>query len=516
MKIVCHGAPMTQPNILFVQADQLSGLALGAAGHPVVQTPHIDRLAAEGVMFDSAHCPFPLCGPSRFSMLSGQLASRIGAYDNGAELPASVPTFAHYLRARGYATCLIGKMHFVGPDQLHGFEERLTSDIYPSDFYWTDHTRTQTDETASDARGVMDSGVCERSVQLDHDELVMFRAEQKLFDLARSGDERPFLLAVSLIHPHDPFYCTPEYWDRYDGVDIPLPRVGRLPVADQDPLTAYICRRHQLNQDFDPDALRRARRGYYGAVSYIDDQVGRLRALLERLGLAENTVIVFTSDHGESLGERGLWYKRNHFEASIRVPLIVHAPGRFAPARRAEHVSLVDLLPTLLALAGDADGRDLAEPVDGRSLLGLIDGSEAAWDNVAYAEVMSDGLEAPVFMVRRDRFKLIAGPAHPPMLVDPVADPDETDDLAADPAHAGTVSALLDELNETWNAEAVSADLDRSVARRMLIRRAFENGPPPVWDFEATTGEEGRWCRGGGNYNDWAYSVLKPKDWPKG
>lgn len=514
MNFVCHGSTMSQPNILFIQADQLSGLALGAAGHPIVQTPHMDRLAADGVMFDSAHCPFPLCGPSRFSMMTGHLASRIGAYDNGSELPASVPTFAHYLRARGYATCLIGKMHFVGPDQLHGFEERLTSDIYPSDFYWTDHNKVQTKETASDARGVLESGVCERSVQLDHDELVMFRAEQKLFDLARSGDDRPFLLAVSLIHPHDPFYCTPEYWERYEGVDIPLPRVGRLAEDDQDSLTRYICRRHNLNQDFGPEDLRRARRGYYGAVSYIDDQVGRLRALIERLGFADDTIIVVTSDHGESLGERGLWYKRNHFEASIRVPLIVHAPGRFSPARRGENVSLVDLLPTLLAMAGDRDGADLIEPIDGRSLMGLIDGSDDTWDNVAYAEVMSDGLPQPVFMVRRDGLKLIIGPDQPAQLFDPVADPDEMTDLADDPAHAEAKAAMIAEYERVWDTEAIAAGIEHSVARRMLIRAAFDNGPAPVWDFEATTGEDGRWCRGGGDYNAWAYSVLKPRATP--
>jgi len=228
--VLCHILAMKQPNILFIQADQLSAEALGVDGHPFAKTPHIDRLAREGVMFKNAYCPFPLCGPSRFAMMTGRLASRIGAYDNAAELPASVPTVAHYLRARGYATTLIGKMHFVGPDQLHGYEERLTSDIYPSDFYWTDHNKKQTKETASDSRGVLKSGICERSVQLDYDEQSMFRAQQKLYDIARGSDERPFFLTVSLIHPHDPFYCTRDYWDRYDGVDIGLPTVGRIPL----------------------------------------------------------------------------------------------------------------------------------------------------------------------------------------------------------------------------------------------------------------------------------------------
>jgi choline-sulfatase len=503
---------MTQPNILFIQADQLSGQALGADGHPVIKTPHIDRLAAEGVMFKNAYSPFPLCGPSRFAMMTGRMASSIGAYDNAAELTASIPTFAHYLRARGYGTTLIGKMHFVGPDQLHGFEERLTSDIYPSDFYWTDHKKTQTKETASDARGVIEAGLCERSVQLDHDELVMFRAQQKLYDLARGSDDRPFLMAVSLIHPHDPYYCTREYWDLYEDEDIPLPTVGRIAPENQDPLSAYIAQRHALNQDFDPEVIRRARRGYYGAVSYIDAQVGTLRALLERLGLAENTIIVLTSDHGESLGERGLWYKRNHFEASVRVPLIFHAPGRIAPGVRQQNVSLIDLLPTLQAFAGDGNGADLAEPIDGRSLAELIQSPDANWDDVAYSEVMSDGLEAPVFMIRRDRFKAIFGPLHPPLLFDLAADPDEVNNLADAPDHADTINALLTEGARVWDADAIQTGLELSVRRRNLIALAQNNGTPPDWNFHATTGEEGRWCRGGSDYNAWAYSVLKKSE----
>ena len=127
----------SKPNILLIQADQLAAPALSAYGHPLVKTPHIDELADSGVVFENTYCNFPLCAPSRFSMMSGRLASEIGAFDNGAEFEASIPTMAHYLRLAGYRTTLAGKMHFVGPDQLHGFEERLTTDVYPSDFSWT-------------------------------------------------------------------------------------------------------------------------------------------------------------------------------------------------------------------------------------------------------------------------------------------------------------------------------------------------------------------------------------------
>ena len=160
------------PNFLIIQADQLSANALSAYGNSVTRTPHIDALGEAGTVFRNAYCPVPLCGPSRMAMMSGQLASRVRAYDNAAEFVSEIPTFAHYLRARGYRTSLSGKMHFVGADQLHGFEQRLTTDIYPGDFYWTENLETRTQKTKSDARGVTLSGVCKRNVQLDYDEIV--------------------------------------------------------------------------------------------------------------------------------------------------------------------------------------------------------------------------------------------------------------------------------------------------------------------------------------------------------
>ena len=153
------------PNILFIHTDQLSAEMLGAYGNKIASTPHIDALAERGVVFDSAYCNFPLCAPSRFSMLAGQLNSKIAAYDNAAEFPSSIPTFAHYLRWMGYQTCLIGKMHFIGADQLHGFEERRTTDIYPSDFAWTGDWTDLQAKHANNATSFTEAGVCLRNVQ---------------------------------------------------------------------------------------------------------------------------------------------------------------------------------------------------------------------------------------------------------------------------------------------------------------------------------------------------------------
>lgn len=210
---------MRPVNFLIVQADQMSGLSLGCMGHPVVQSPNIDALAERGVVFDSAYCNSPLCAPSRYSMMSGQLNSRIGAYDNAAYFPANVPTFAHVLRAMGYLTCLSGKMHFVGPDQLHGFEERLTTDIYPADFAWTpnwDKSDERIDWWYHNLLSVKQAGVAAITNQLEYDDEVGARALSRLYGLARTERERPFALMASFTHPHDPYATRQQYWDLYD------------------------------------------------------------------------------------------------------------------------------------------------------------------------------------------------------------------------------------------------------------------------------------------------------------
>lgn len=224
------------PNILLLMADQLAAPALPIYGHKGVKAPHLSRLAERSVVFDSAYCNFPICAPSRFSMLSGRLPHAIEAYDNAAEFPASIPTMAHHLAALGYRTILCGKMHFIGPDQLHGFEERLTTDIYPSDFSWTpDFLKGPEDRpTGLSMRPILEAGPCVRSLQIDFDEEVEYRGVQRLYDLAREPHDRPFFLTVSFTHPHPPFVTGEEHWSRYRDADIDMPEVAPIALEDLD------------------------------------------------------------------------------------------------------------------------------------------------------------------------------------------------------------------------------------------------------------------------------------------
>ena len=212
-------------------ADQLAPQFTATYGHPIVQTPHLDALAARGMRFDAAYTNSPLCAPARFSFMAGQLITKIKAYDNAAEFPASIPTFAHYLRQVGYRTCLSGKMHFVGPDQLHGFEDRLTTDVYPSDHAWTpnwDESDERIDKWYHNMDSVKEAGSAATTFQLEYDEEVAFTAKRRIFDYAKYQDT-PFAMVVSFIHPHDPYVARPEFWDRYEGVEIDLPT---SPIAE--------------------------------------------------------------------------------------------------------------------------------------------------------------------------------------------------------------------------------------------------------------------------------------------
>ena len=384
-----------QPDILFIQADQLKPQVLPGYGGKAV-TPHLDRLCAEGVVFENAYCNFPLCAPSRFSMLAGMLPSRVRAFDNGAELSAATPTMAHYLRLAGYHTTLSGKQHFVGPDMLHGFHERLVPELYPTDFHWTPSWDEVRMDSNNDSSGVTRSGVCVRSMQMDHDETVLFRAVSRLHDFSRRPDRRPFFLLASFTHPHEPYFALRRHWERYRHEDVPMPATPLLPEPERDRHSRRMLAHHGLLEgDITRDHVRTARHAYLANCSYLDEMIGRLLDTLEATGLSRTTVVLVTSDHGDMLGERGMWFKKHFFDHAARVPLIIHAPSRFAAARRSENVSLVDLLPTLCDLARISVAERAPRPPDGASLVPLCEDPAAARDAPVFAEITSEGGAVP-------------------------------------------------------------------------------------------------------------------------
>ena len=491
---------MSRPNILVIQADQLTAMVLPMYGKPGVVTPNLSRLADRGVTFVNAYCNNPVCAPSRASMLTGRMSSAIGAYDNAAEFPSATPTLAHYLRRLGYRTCLSGKMHFIGADQLHGFEERLTTDIYPSDYGWTADW-TKTDEPYSPSRmslrSVVEAGLCERNLQIDYDEHVAYHAEQWLFDQARDADPRPFLLWASFTHPHNPFITTKAFWDLYDHDEIDLPRVPFIPFAQRDPWSQrYALTIRADEHDISEENLRTARHAYYAMTSYFDSLVGRLLGVLERTGAADRTVVFVVADHGEMMGERGSWFKFQPFEWSVRVPMIASGPGVGHGLREEKAVSLLDLLPTFVDLASDGKGVDPIDPLDGASLAGMLLGDASGREDTTRIEFLGEGVCAPACILLRDGFKYVHCRTDPPMLFDLKRDPDELVNLAGRTEHAKRQQAMHAEVLARWDVEAIERDVLASQRRRLFAQEALLQGKWSAWDYQPLNDASRQFVRG--------------------
>ncbi|MEM7275451.1 MAG: choline-sulfatase [Actinomycetota bacterium] len=494
-----------QPNILLVMADQLAAPFLSPWGGPAL-TPNVDRLADEGVVFDTTYSNSPLCAPARFAFLAGRRNSRIGAYDNASEFAATIPTFVHHLRAAGYQTCLVGKMHFVGPDQLHGYEERLTTDIYPADFGWTPDWNDpdgRFDWWFHNLDSVTNAGVADATNQLDYDDEVGFRTVAKLRDLARTSDQRPWFLTASFTHPHDPYVARAEQWNRYDHDAIPMPAVDAIPEDQLDPHSARL--RHVIaadTTDVTPDQVRAARHAYLANCSYVDDQLGRILATLDQHGLADDTIVIFTADHGDLLGERGLWYKMSFFDHASRVPLIVRAPDRFAPRRVETLTGLLDLAPTLIDL-GRPDGVRPEDDLDGHSLLPQLDGDEDP-DRTVVGEYLGEGAVAPILMIRRGPHKYVWSEPDGAQLFDLAADPMELTNLAVGPTTelATTAAAFRAEIDRRWDPAALRDQVLANQHERRVVDRALRQGRYTPWDHQPRTDASQQFMRNHLDLND--------------
>ncbi len=472
-----------KPNILLIMADQLAHSALSAYGHKLVQTPHLDRLAREGCVFENFYSSSPLCAPARATVMNGLLPSRTGVYDNAAEFPSAIPTWAHYLRLQGYHTCLSGKMHFVGPDQLHGLEERLTTDIYPADFGWTPDWRLKQERIDwwyHNMTSVLQPGIAEITNQLEFDDEVAFQAVRKIYDYARYTPDKPFAMLVSFTHPHDPYAARKKFWDKYRDEDIDLPRVARISPNELDPHSRRLYDVSAMDDYKVNEAdIRAARHGYYSNISYVDDLVGQLIDSLEKTNTLQNTIIIFTSDHGDFLGERGLWYKMSYLEPSAHVPFIVWGKG-VKPRRVAEPSTLADLLPTLVAIATDSKP-NLARDVDGRSLLPLLKGATENPEATAWGEYLAEGTIAPMYMLRRGDWKFIHTPVDPDQLFNLKSDPNELNNLASSHPLAKSLRA---EIETKFDIPRIHRDVLESQKSRLMLFEAMKKGKNFPWDFQ--------------------------------
>lgn len=473
---------MTQPNILIFMVDQLNGTLFPDGPAAWLHAPNLKKLATRATRFANAYTASPLCAPARASFMSGLLPSRSRVYDNAAEFAADIPTYAHHLRRVGYRTSLSGKMHFVGPDQLHGFEERLTTDIYPADFGWTpDYRRPgeRIDWWYHNLGSVTGAGVAEITNQLEFDDEVAHHAVQKVYDLARAAESRPWCLTVSFTHPHDPYVARRKYWDLYEDCAHLLPKVPAMAYEDHDAHSQRILDANDWRSfELSTADIQRARRAYFANISYLDDKIGEVMAALEATG--QEAVILFLSDHGDMLGERGLWFKMSFFEGSARVPLMIAAPA-MAPGLVTDPVSTIDICPTLCEFAG-ADMSQVRPWTEGQSLIPL--GQGAARTASVAMEYAAEASSAPLVGLRMRRWKYIRCQLDPEQLFDLQADPHELTNLAADPAHAAVLAQCRAEADARWDLAAYDAAIRESQARRHVVYAALRQGGYYPWDYQ--------------------------------
>jgi choline-sulfatase len=484
-----------RPNILIIMVDQLNGTLFPDGPTDWLHAPHLKRLAARSTRFRNSYTASPLCAPGRASFMTGQLPSRTGVYDNAAEFASSIPTYAHHLRRAGYHTCLSGKMHFVGPDQLHGFEERLTTDIYPPDFGWTPDYRKPGERIEwwyHNMGSVTGAGVAEITNQMEYDDEVAYHATRKIYDLGRGHDARPWCLTVSFTHPHDPYVARRKYWDLYEDCAHLMPEVAPIPYDRHDPHARRLFDANDWRSyDITDDHVARARRAYFANISYLDDKVGQMMEALEGTRQTDDTIILFVSDHGDMLGERGLWFKMCFFEGSARVPLMIASP-QMEPGRIDVPVSTIDICSTLCDLAG-VSMDEVREWTDGETLVPLGQGGERTAP--VAMEYAAEGSEAPLVSLRQGRWKYNRCTLDPDQLFDLDADPHELTNLAPDPAHQDVLAGFRAMADARWDLARFDAEVRQSQARRWIVYEALRNGSYFPWDFQPLQKASERYMR---------------------
>lgn len=475
-------------NLLFISSDQHARRVAGCYGDGIVATPNLDRIAAEGVAFDAAYCPSPICTPSRMAMLTARRPHRQSCWTNDDALDPAIPTWPHALGAAGKRPALIGRLHALGPDQLHGYAERQVGEHSPN---WPGVARHDLGPLAGandpDPRALSASGAGFCAYQAK-DEAVTQAAVAWLRDVApERAAADGFALTVGYMLPHPPYVAEPEAFARYAG-RVPPPRLA--PPAQEHPFHAW-WRRDRGIAEVEPDAAARARAAYWALVDRLDAMIGRLLAALEQTGLLDDTLVVYASDHGDHLGERGLWWKHSFFEESVAVPLLMRLPGVLpAGERRGRVVDLCDLAMTML----EALGAPAPPGADGRSFWRVARDGGAPWIDEAFSEYCTDavpdwtgGRAVRQRMIRSGRWKLVFYDGEPPQLFDLEADPDEAEDLAGAPAAAAIRETLLRRVLDGWNPDDIRRRMEARRREKDLIGRWARAVRPPdahLWSVD--------------------------------
>ncbi len=477
---------MQPANLLIILSDEHNPRVLGCSGHPLIKTPNLDRLAGGGTRFTAAYTNCPICVPARAAFATGQYVHKIRCWDNAIAYDGHVPSWGHRLMEQGHRVSSIGKLHYASSDpRRNGFDE----EILPLHIV----------NGVGDLLGLIRDGLPRRPGSLklgpeagpgesEYTRYDRSIAEETCGWLERAARERsgkPWVLYVGFVSPHFPLIAPPEFYHLYPEDRVPWPDMYGAAERPHHPFTDAMRTCMCFDEPFDPAMVRRALAAYFGLVTFLDDNIGKILRALDETGLAGNTRVVYSSDHGDNLGTRGMWGKSTMYEESAGIPLIMTGPNIPAGSVCATPVTLVDAFPAIIQGAGlRRDPRDADLP--GSSWLEIAQGRVP--QRTILSEYHAAGAPCGSYMIRRGAFKYIHYVAMPPMLFDLERDPRERVDLGRDPRYAKDVAECEAELRKILDPEAVDrlAKVDQQAkiaehgGREAILKKGtFRYSPPP-------------------------------------
>jgi len=461
---------MKPQNLLILFSDEHNPKVLGAAGHPFISTPHLDALAARGTRFTQASTPCPICVPARAALATGRYNHEIGYWDNADAYEGAVPSWHHALRKSGHQVVSIGKLHFrghLGDD--HGFsEERIAMHIVDGKGDLLALNRSPDAPPRGGAKKMIGMAGPGESDYTRYDRDIAAHAQIWLREEAPKYADKPWVLFVSLVAPHFPLTAPPEHYYRYANMQLPMPKQYAAAERPQHPYLQDYARIVPYNAAMKGEAdVRRALAGYFGLVSFLDEQVGKILAALEDTGLGSATRVLYTSDHGDNNGSRGLWGKSTMYEESVGVPMIVAGAGVPAGRLVSTPVSLIDVFATTLDAVGAAP-----LPSSGQSLFGMIDTPDA--ERLVFSEYHATGSREAIFMAQDRRYKYVRCVSFAPQLFDRQSDPEELRDVAADAAYAAVLARMEAALRSRLDPAEVDARAKRRQAENLAVNGGWE------------------------------------------
>ncbi|MCZ6882798.1 MAG: sulfatase-like hydrolase/transferase [Gammaproteobacteria bacterium] len=441
---------MSKLNVLFLFSDEHRRDALGCYDHPLVKTPNLDRLADRGTRFSNAYTPSPICVPARASLAAGEYVCRTRCWSNAQAYQGEPQSWGHRLQAQGHRVDSIGKLHYRAKEFNNGFDHEILPLYIQNGLGWVkgllrDH------ESVLDCSGyARDIGPGNDSYT-DYDLGVTREACDWLSSSRYTDGDKPWALFVSWLRPHYPLTCPPEFYHLYPLDQLDSARFTAPEQLPGHPVLKTIRRNFDYDQYFTAETRQVARASYYGLCSFLDYQAGQVLAALEASGQAPNTLVIYTSDHGDHNGDRGLWTKMTLYDESAAVPMIIAGPGIPEHKLVSTLASLVDVYPTILSAVG---AQDDGKQRPGIALQALANQDD--FDRPILSEYHDGGSPTGMFMLRNARWKYNYYPGYTPELFDMQEDPNELIDLSKSSAHAGILEECHQQILTLVDPEAAN------------------------------------------------------------